>query len=80
MAKQINCSVCATEGETIAMKLENSFFKCPVCGAELHINDSGDNTFIRSWLDNSNIGHVHCQRGFMFMVAGIVLESRRRRL
>jgi translation initiation factor 2 beta subunit (eIF-2beta)/eIF-5 len=50
MAKQINCGVCAIHGETIAMELrDKSFFKCPECGAELHVNDDGDDTFIRYW-------------------------------
>ncbi|EIW20730.1 MULTISPECIES: hypothetical protein [Pelosinus] len=49
MAKQINCGICAIHGETTAMNLVNSFFRCPECGAELHVNDTGDNTFIKSW-------------------------------
>lgn len=50
MAKQINCGICAIDGETVAMSVkDNSFFRCGECGAELHVNDSGDDSFVRSW-------------------------------
>ena len=49
MAKQINCGICAINGDTVAMSLVNSFFRCGECGAELHVNDSGDDSFVRSW-------------------------------
>ena len=50
MAKQVNCSFCSLSGETVAMTVkDNSFFKCTDCGAELHLNDDGDDTFIRNW-------------------------------
>ncbi len=49
MAKQINCGICGIHGETVAMQLKDSFFKCPECGAETHINDDGDDSFIRNW-------------------------------
>ena len=60
MAKQVNCGICATQGETIAMQLKNSFFKCPECGAETHINDTGDDEFIRRWQQQQQ----HISRSF----------------
>ena len=49
MAKQLNCGICATHGDTIAMQLKEGFFKCLECGAETHVNDNGDDAFIRNW-------------------------------
>jgi hypothetical protein len=63
MAKQISCGICAIYGETVAMVLVNSFFRCPECNAELHVNDSGDDTFIRSWQRQQQYVSMSLQEG-----------------
>jgi len=60
MAKQINCGICAINGETIAMQLKDYYFKCIECGAELHVTDDGDDTFIRNWQQQQQ----HISRSF----------------
>lgn len=49
MAKQINCGICAFHGNTVAMLLVKSFFKCPECGAQTYDNEDGDDSFIRNY-------------------------------
>lgn len=39
---------------------DNSYFKCGVCGAETHVNDDGDDTFIRNWQQQQ----MHISRSF----------------
>jgi hypothetical protein len=49
MAKQINCGICAYWGNTVAMNLAGDHFTCPECKAELHVNSTGDDTFVRNF-------------------------------
>ena len=60
MAKQINCSICLSSGDTVAMVLKEFYFKCPECQAEVHLNDNGDDTFIRNWQQQQQ----HISRSF----------------
>ena len=59
MARQINCGICAFNGNTVAMELKkDTYFECPECTARTYDNDDGNDAFIRNYKKHQQNNYI----------------------